>query len=100
MNFNIDGVNFKKYGKFMQGTYRAIRAWELGWPDEVKKWRGHIYDTDLKKFVARPFDKFFKFEDPYGVNEIEFKTMIENNNIDIELSNKLDGTLMFQWSCD
>ena len=100
MNFNIDGVLFKKYGKFVQGQYNSIRAWELGWPEEVRKWRGHIYDTDLNKFVARPFEKFFKLEDPYGVSEEDFKKFVDDESYDIKLAKKLDGTLMILWNCD
>ncbi len=100
MNFKIDGVNFKRTGKYIQGQYNSIRAWELNWPEEVRKWRGHIYDTDLGKFVARPFEKFFKFEDPFGINEEEFNKLIADESVTVGLKTKLDGTLMFLWNSD
>lgn len=43
-------------------NYTKKAAWEAEWNDATRKCRGLIYDMTTMRIVARPFDKFFNYE--------------------------------------
>jgi hypothetical protein len=80
----------------VQGNYLDIPCWETGWPEETRKWRGHIYDLAALKFVARPMDKFFKYMDLPEINEDYFNKLLKQAK-NANLVEKIDGTLIIVW---
>jgi RNA ligase len=95
----IPGIVFNKYGTLVQGNYAKDTLFSATWTDEQCKWRGHIYDTNLQRLVARPFEKFFNLgENGKNTLEVLENLQVVNPGSKFVYWDKLDGTMIIVYN--
>lgn len=77
-----------KDGKLAQYNYTDKCAFDKAWDDITMNNRGHVYEVETGKLVARAFPKFFNLEQ---LDEITQTRYI--NNKEFTIAEKLDGCM-------
>lgn len=90
---HVSAEHHPEYNNLIKYNYTQLCQDEKGWNDTVNKCRGLIVDLVTNEIIAKPFIKFFNFEEYNNSSDMFDCSNIPFNSNNIKIYEKLDGSL-------